>query len=443
MPTRRSLLHTAAAASALALAGRPLTAQDEAPAAAFTGTLPPAILALKDRSAEAVPISLTEREHRLDRARALLLQNKLDALVLCTGASLDYFTGLHWDQSERFFAWVLPARSEPFILCPAFEEARIRERMDARPSTFPAASTTRVYPWQENESPFALLARAVRDAGVVTGTLGIEERTQFAFSDGIAHASPTLTIAGATPVTAGCRAIKSPAELALLQLANTITLAVYETAWKSLSLGMTNRHVSELISAAYARCGVEGDASCEVGSFSALPHGSLKPQTITEGEIILLDDGCTVQGYQSDISRAFVLGRATDKQRRVFDIVHRAQAAALAAARPGVECQQIDAVARQIITDAGSGPGYKFFSHRVGHGIGMDMHEWPYLVGGNTTPLAPGMCFSDEPGIYFPSPAGDPNAFGIRLEDCWHVTPNGAAFFTPPSPSLEHPFARA
>lgn len=434
MPSRRSLL---CAAPALALAHSQLLAQDEDTTVAPPATLPPAILALSDRSREAVPISLNEREHRLERARDLLIQNHLDALVVCTGTSLTYFTGLHWDQSERFFAWVLPARSAPFVVCPAFEEARIRERLDATPPTLPSATGTRVLPWQEDQSPFALLASTLRAQGLATATLGLDERTQFAFAEGIAHASPSLTLRSGTPVTAGCRQIKSPAELALMQLANNITLSVYEAAWRSLHPGLTNREVSALITAAYTRCGVEGEASCEVGPGSALPHGSLHPQTITEGQVILLDDGCFVQGYQSDISRSFVLGRATDEQKRVFDVVHRAQAAAIAAAHPGVPCQQIDAAARKVIADSGYGPGYKFFSHRLGHGIGMDMHEYPYLVGGNTTPLAPGMCFSDEPGIYLPG------KFGIRLEDDWHVTASGARFFTPQSPSLEQPFSRS
>ena len=215
MLTRRSLLRTTAGATALAVSGH-LRAQDEAPASAFAGTLPRAILALKDRSAEAIPITLAERESRLEHARQFLVETKLSALVVCTGSSLAYFTGLHWGQSERFFAWVLPARSAPFIVCPAFEEARIRERMESTPPTLPAAAATRVYPWQENESPFTLLAHALRDAGITTGTLGIEERTQFAFSDGIAHASPAIAIASGTPITAGCRGIKSQAELALL-----------------------------------------------------------------------------------------------------------------------------------------------------------------------------------------------------------------------------------
>ncbi len=330
---------------------------------------------------------------------------------------------------------MLPQHGRPFIVCPAFEEARVRERMSAHPPTLPSASSTRVYTWNEDEDPYALLAKALSETGIATGKIGLEERTQFAFADRIAHASPALTAVSAIPVTAGCRAIKSPAELALMQLANNITLSVYEAAWKSIQPGMTNRHVSDLIAAAYLRTGFPGDASCEVGKYSALPHGSLQPQTIRTSEVILLDDGCTVEGYQSDISRSFVLGKATGKQMEVFDIVHRAQAAALAAAHPGVECQAIDLAARKIIEDAGYGPGYKFFSHRLGHGIGMDGHEWPYLVRGNTEPLQPGMCFSDEPGIYIPG------EFGIRLEDDWHVTEDGAKLFTPQSPSLEHPFA--
>ncbi|HMF54377.1 MAG TPA: M24 family metallopeptidase, partial [Edaphobacter sp.] len=252
-----------------------------------------------------------------------------------------------------------------------------------------------------------------------------------------AHASSTLTAVSGTPITAGCRAVKSPAELALMRLANDNTLKVYEAAWKSLEPGMTNEQVSDLIAAAYNRTGFPGFASCQVAEYSALPHGSLKPQVIREGQIILLDDGCLVEGYQSDISRSFVLGKATDKQKQVFDIVHKAQAAALTAGKAGAPCEAVDAAARKVITDAGYGPGYKHFTHRLGHGIGMDMHEWPYLVRGNTLPLESGMTFSDEPGIYI---VGE---FGIRLEDDWVVTPNGGDLFTPQSPSLEQPFAQS
>jgi Xaa-Pro dipeptidase len=426
---------TAAASPTLTIAAQSQRA-DKTPE-----NLPPAIAALTNRRNEAIPITLAEREQRLNRARALMHENKIDAIVIATGTSLNYFTGLRWGQSERFFAWTLPAKGAPFIVCPVFEEGRVRERMEAQPATLPSASTTRVYTWNEDEDPYKLLAKALKESGIATGRIGIEERTQFVFADGIAHASPSLTATSATPVTFGCRGIKSPAELALMQLANNITLSVYKAAYESAQPGMTNRQFSQLIDAAYARCGVTGDASCQVGEYSALPHGSLQPQTIREGEIILIDDGCTVEGYQSDISRTFVLGDATspklDKARKIFDIVHQAQAAALAAAHPGVQCQAIDKAARDIITAAGYGPDYKHFTHRLGHGIGMDGHEWPYLVRGNTTPLAAGMCFSDEPGIYI---TGE---FGVRLEDDWHLTEDGGKMFTPQSPSLEHPFASA
>jgi Xaa-Pro dipeptidase len=435
---RRFLLTSAAAAvaSPVLTAAAQSTRADRAPE-----NLPPAIAALTNHRNEAVPITLAEREQRLDRARALMHQNKIDAIVIATGTSLNYFTGLHWGQSERFFAWTLPAKGAPFIVCPVFEEGRVRERMEAKPSTLPSASTTRVYTWNEDEDPYQLLAKALKESGIATGRIGIEERTQFVFADGIAHASPAFTATSATPVTFGCRSIKTPAELALMQLANNITLSVYKAAYESAQPGMTNRQFSQLIDVAYTRCGVTGDASCQVGEYSALPHGSLQPQVIREGEIILIDDGCTVEGYQSDISRTFVLGDATipklDKARKVFDIVHQAQSAALAAAHPGVQCQAIDTAARNIITAAGFGPDYKHFTHRLGHGIGMDGHEWPYLVRGNTTPLSPGMCFSDEPGIYL---TGE---FGVRLEDDWHLTEDGGKMFTLQSPSLEHPFAIA
>jgi Xaa-Pro dipeptidase len=228
--------------------------------------------------------------------------------------------------------------------------------------------------------------------------------------------------------------IKSEHELDLMKIANNATLAVYEAVFRSLNPGMTTRQASDLITAAYAQVGFRGGASFEVGAYSALPHGSVAAQSIGEGTPVIMDDGCQVEGYGSDISRTFVLGKASDKAKRVFDVVHRAQRAALDAARPGVACQDVDAAARKVIADAGFGPDYKFFSHRVGHGIGMDGHEWPYLVRGNTLPLAPGMTFSDEPGVYVPG------EFGIRLEDDMYITREGAKLFTPQSPSIEQPF---
>jgi len=291
-----------------------------------------------------------------------------------------------------------------------------------------------VLTWQEDESPYALAAAALKERGLAAGRIGIEERMPFVFSDGLAKAAPAAAITSATPVTAGCRMIKSPAELALLRLASSVTIQAYEAAWKSLREGMTNRDFSGLIGAAYQALGFPGYASVQVDEYSALPHGSREPQVIREGSIVLIDDGCTVEGYQSDISRTFVLGKASGKMQRVFEIVDRAQSTALATARPGLPCEAVDAAARRVIVEAGYGPGYKYFTHRLGHGLGMDGHEWPYLVHGDKLPLAAGMMFSDEPGIYIPG------GFGVRLEDDMHITESGAELLTKRSPSLELPF---
>jgi Xaa-Pro dipeptidase len=429
---RRRFLLSATAIAAAPAFSLELEAQRAASSTA-SGPLPPAIAALKSRRGEGQPITLAERQQRYERARQLMKQHAIGAICVTGGTSLVYFTGIRWGQSERLFAFILPATGAPFIVCPVFEEGRVRERL----TDVPDGATTKIYTWNEDEDPYALTAKALREAGVSTGSLGMEERVQFVFAQRIGEACPALKIVSAIPVVAGCRSIKTPAELALMQIANNITLQVYEAAYKSAQPGMTNRQFSEMIGAAYARCGVQGNASCQVGEYSALPHGSLQPQVIKEGEIVLIDDGCTVEGYESDISRTFVLGKATDKQKKVFDIVHKAQAAALAAGRPGVQCQAIDAAARKVITDAGFGPDYAHFTHRVGHGIGMDGHEWPYLVRGNALPLAAGMTFSDEPGVYIKG------EFGVRLEDDWYVTPDGGKMFTPQSPSLEDPFGIA
>jgi Xaa-Pro dipeptidase len=262
----------------------------------------------------------------------------------------------------------------------------------------------------------------------------MEESIRFAFVDGTSKASPHATIASATGVTAGCRMVKSAHEIALMRLASQVTLTVYEAVYQALREGMTQSEVSNLIDAAYGRTGFPGDASVMMGELTAFPHGSTTPQVIREGSIIMIDDGCVVEGYQSDITRTFVLGKASEKMKQVFDIVHRAQSAALAAARPGAECGAVDTAARKVITEAGYGPDYKYFTHRLGHGLGMDGHEWPYLVRGNATKLQANITTSNEPGIYI---RGE---FGIRLEDDMHITENGAELFTPQSPSLEDPF---
>jgi Xaa-Pro dipeptidase len=438
MISRRRFLELGGLATGVAAVPHPLMASGAtADKKSCDSSLPSSLARLKSRKSEATPITLEERRERQEHARKLMSENALDAIVLMEGTSLTYFTGIRWWGGERLFALVLPAKGAAFYVCPAFEEGRAREQLGSAPD----GENPDVRIWQEDESPYQRVAQGLKERGVAGGKLGMEETIRFFFVDGIATAAPQATITTATPVTAGCRRTKSAHEIALMLLANQVTLAAYEAVYYALREGMTQHDVGDLIAAAYGQLGFPGEASVQVGEYSALPHGSRTPQVIREGSIVMIDDGCDVEGYQSDITRTFVLGKASaqlgDKMRKNFDIVHRAQATALAAAHPGAECGSVDAAARKVITDAGYGPDYKYFSHRLGHGIGMDGHEWPYLVRGNTTKLEPNMTFSDEPGIYIPG------EFGIRLEDDMHITENGAELFTPQSPSLEDPFGKA
>jgi Xaa-Pro dipeptidase len=331
-------------------------------------------------------------------------------------------------------AAVIPARGKPFFVCPAFEEGRAREQIALGSD----ASEADVRTWQEDESPYDLLARGFADRGIVTGKIGIEENVRFVFVDGIAKAAPQVRLVSATAVTAGCRMIKSSHEVALMRLASEVTLAAYEAAYHAIKVGMTQYEVAELTRVAHERLGFTGAGDLVlVGEYAAFPHGSVMPQKIREGTIVLIDGGCDAEGYKSDITRTFVLGKPSQKMRSVFSTVQRAQAAALAAAKPGVPAGAIDAAARAVITEAGYGPDYQYFTHRLGHGMGMDGHEWPYLVRGNKTVLRPGMTTSNEPGIYI---RGE---FGVRLEDDMLITESGAELLTPQSRSLEEPFARA
>jgi Xaa-Pro dipeptidase len=422
MFTRRNILKAAAAAPVMSTLA----------AAESQAALPPSIAALKSMRSQAQPITTAERRGRIERAQKLMRENKIDALLLAGGTSLNYFTGMRWGNSERLFAALIPASGKSICVLPSFENDRAHEQLNSGP-----LEDAEILTWHEDESPYRLLASGLKSRSLSSGVIGVEERTPFVFSDEVAKAAPSVKLVTATPVTAGCRMHKSVHELELMTIANRATLAVYEAVYHALSPGMTQRDAGKLIDAAYAQVGFRGEASVEVGIYTALPHGSITPQTIREGTIVMIDDGCLVEGYQSDITRTFVLGKPTDKMKHVFDIVHRAQKAALDAAKPGVECQSVDAAARKVIVDAGFGPDYTYFSHRVGHGIGMDGHEWPYLVRGNSLKLSPNMTFSDEPGIYIPG------EFGVRLEDDMHITENGAELFTPQSPSLEHPFATA
>ena len=429
MFSRRRFLQasTITAGAGLAAFTSPLQAEEACP------PLPPSIANLKSMKDLAKPITVEERAARQEKARQLMAANRLDAILLADGTSLEYFAGVHWWGSERLFALVLPAKGRALCVCPAFEEGRARELL----ANSPEGKSADVRTWQEDQNPYAVLAQGFKDLNLSAGTLGVEETVRFVFSDAIAKAAPRLKTVSATPVTAGCRMIKSDHELELMRLANQVTWTAYKAAHQAMTEGMSQAQLEKLIMAAYGQLGFPGEVDIEIGENSLFPHGSIVPQTIREGSLIMLDDGCTIEGYQSDITRTFVFGKPSDKMKQVFEVVHRAQTAALKAARPGVECQAVDAAARKVITDAGYGPDYKFFTHRVGHGIGMDGHEWPYLVRGNATPLVRGMTFSDEPGIYIPG------EFGVRLEDDMHITENGAELFTPQSPSLEDPFGAA
>ena len=435
MTSRRNFLIISGGAATLTSLLRAQRGRESA--AAFIGALPPAIAALEPMTALVRPFTNAEREARIDRARKLMTAERIDAIVLAGGASPQYFANIQLGGGERFWALVIPARSNPFLVVPAFEEGRARELIAGTPIEKEAG----IRSWQEDESPYELLIRTLKDRGIGSGRVGLEETVKFVFGDGLAHAGgPSFQIVSATPVTAGCRMIKDEHEIQCIRLACQATIKVYEAVYKSLAEGMTQREVSALIQAAYSRIGFPGDASLNIGEYTASPHGSRTPQTIREGTIIMLDDGCRVEGYTSDITRTFVLGRPAEKMKQVFEIVKRAQKAALDAAKHGVPNEAIDAAARKVIVDAGYGPGFKYFTHRVGHGMGLEGHEWPYLVKNNmfgwpaNPKLQAGMIFSDEPGIYIPG------EFGIRLEDDLHVTEDGAELLTSPGPSLEHPF---
>lgn len=429
MITRRRFLKVSTITTAAAFTPTGLLARSDAQA---QPALPPAIAELKSMKEQAQPITKDERRARIEKARRLMAENKLNAILMSGGTSLLYFSNIHWWLSERFFGMILPATGEPFYVCPAFELDRAMEQI----AQGPLDKNPDIRTWQEDENPYALVAQGLKERGVASGKIGVEERTYFVYSNSIAQLAPAIELVSAAPVTSGCRMIKSDHELQLMQLANYVTLKAYEAAYRSLKEGMTQHDFARLVAAAHQQLGFEGEAGVQVGENSALPHGSVKPQFVREGTILLIDGGCSVEGYQSDISRTFALGKPTDKMKKVFEIVHQAQSAALAAAKPGVEAQSVDAAARKVITDAGYGPNYAHFTHRVGHGIGMDGHEWPYLVRGDTLALQPRMTFSDEPGIYL---RGE---FGVRLEDDMHITENGAVLFTPQSSSLEDPFGK-
>jgi len=383
---------------------------------------------LKPMTGGITPVSDQERLQRIAKAQRLMRENDIGAMIVEAGTSMFYYTGVNWRQSERTFGFVLPAGGEMVWVCPKFEENRARELVHFGND---------ILTWEEDESPYRLFAGILEKSGA-RGKVGIEERVRSFIVDGIRKEVPHLEYCSADPVTIGCRSVKSPVEIALMQRSNDITVAAYKATIAMIREGMTKEDFTKDSVGVYAALGVEGRIGANFGEQSALPHGSSKPRTLREGDVILMDGGCGVEGYRSDISRTIVFGKPTKKQLEVFSLQRAGQTAAFSAARPGVSHESLDAVMRKVLTDAGYGPGYKLpgCPHRLGHGIGLDGHEWTYLVKGNKAPIVPGMCFTNEPTIVVPG------EFGVRVEDDMYITEDGAKWFTRPSPSIDQPFAQ-
>ena len=376
------------------------------------------------------PIDAGERARRLGRAQALMKANGIGAVLIEPGASMIYFTGVRWWLSERLTCAILPVEGEPCIVTPFFEEPSVRLSL---------AVPAEVRTWNEDADPLAAVAGFLRDRKLA-GAVGIEERVRFFVHERLARALPGATLVSADPVVRGCRMIKTAAEIALMQAATDVTVAAYRWVHPRVEAGMTGEQVGALMDAATRRLGGAPEFSIAlVGPDAALPHGGTAPRTIRRGDIVLMDCGCAVEGYQSDVSRTFVVGAAGAEQRKVWDQVRAAQALAFKTAQIGVAAGAVDDAVRRSYTAQGYGPDYRLpgLSHRTGHGIGMEGHEPVNLVRGEGTKLAAGMCFSDEPGLYLPG------RFGVRLEDCFHMTGAGPAWFSRPPESIDAPMGEA
>ena len=383
---------------------------------------------LRPLTDNAVPISREERLARIAKAQRLMREQGIGALLVEPGASLVYFTGVRWGRSERLTAAVILAEGEIAIVTPHFEEPSVRESLGV-----PAE----VRIWHEHQDPLLVVAGFLKDRKAAAGPIGVEETVRYFAVDGLAKALPGARIINGAPVVRGCRMLKSPAELRLMQLANDVTIAAYRHTYPRIEKGMTPADIRALMSEATQALGGSGSWNLILlGEASAYPHGTGKPQEVREGEVVLMDCGCSVEDYQSDISRTFVFGEPSAEQRKVWDQVRRGQEIAFAAAQVGSSAGRVDDAVRAQYEAWGYGPDYQLpgLSHRTGHGIGMEGHEPINLVRGETTPLAPGMCFSNEPGLYFPG------KFGVRLEDCFYMTESGPRWFTVLPPSIDRPF---
>ena len=421
--TRRSLLKTTAFAPFATALPVAADAAQQAPSA-----LPPAFDKLKPLGDRVRPITVQEFQGRIQLAQRLMSDAKpaFAALYVTQGSTFYYYTGVRWGMSERVVALLIPRKGDPLMVCPAFEEGRLRELL-----RWPID----VRAWQEDESPYTLIAKWLAERGIRTGRVGVEETTRYVFFNGLRKAAPALEYASGNPVTIGCRGRKTEHELELMELACEATIDVYRAVFASLAPGMSQLDIAGLVSRGFQRMGLSGGALVLLGEWAALPHGTTKPQKLAEGQVVLIDGGTSVDGYASDVTRCSVLGKPPEKLVKAFDAVRRAQDAALIACARGRTCGSVDDAARAVITSAGYGMGYALFTHRLGHGIGLDGHEHPYLVRGSKIVLEPGMTFSNEPGVYV---AGD---YGLRLEDIMVVTEVGAARLLTPgfSESLEKP----
>lgn len=373
------------------------------------------------------PISPVERLARIERAQLLMQQQGLSALLIEPGASMAYFTGMHRRRSERPTCAIIPVDGEIGIVTPYFEEASVREALSV-----PADIRT----WLEHEDALWVVAEWLRDRGLGSGMVGVDDTARYFIIEGLMRNLPLATVSNGGSVIRGCRSIKSPAEIALMQHATNITIAAYRQTIPQIAAGMLPQDITMMMKRAHeALGGVPVFEDALIGEAAAYPHGSSQPQIVRPGEILLLDCGCSVEGYQSDISRTFVFGAPTDHQREVWDQVKAGQRIAFEAAQIGTAGGDVDRSVRGYYESIGYGPEYGLpgLSHRTGHGIGLDGHEPFYLVKGETTKLAPGMCFSNEPGIYIPG------QFGVRIEDCFYMTDGGPKWFSTPSESIESP----
>jgi len=384
--------------------------------------------ALTSMTTDAQPISVLELKARIEKAQSLMQARGIGALIIEAGSSLVYFTGISWRRSERFTGVVILADGGFAIITPFFEEPTIRERMSFGQD---------VRTWHEDESPFKLITDYLKDNNALDKPIAVEETTRNFISTGLKAEGAAITLTSGQPITRGCRMFKSAAEIALMQRANDVTMAAYRHVYPKIEIGMTRRDISAMMSTATRQLGANVEFSLVlIGPSSSFPHGSQIEYEVKEGEVILMDCGASVHDYESDISRTWVMGDANAEQRRVWNTVKQGQELALETATIGTPAGRVDSVVRDYYAAQGFGPNYTApgLTHRLGHGIGMDGHEPINFVRNETTPLAAGMCFSNEPGIYLP------NQFGIRLEDCLYMTDNGPKLFSALSKSIDDPF---